>query len=89
MLKIGNNVFIGSDVTVLPGVKIGDNTIIGAGAIVSKDLPGGFLWGGVPVKRIGDFNVFVAKRKEKMQEKLNTDELWSQFDLRHNEMDLH
>ena len=51
-IEIGNNVFIGSDVTVCPGVKIGDNTIIGAGAVVAKDLPPGNVWGGYPLDRL-------------------------------------
>lgn len=36
---IGNNVWIGGNAVVLPGVKIGDNVIIGAGSIVTKDIP--------------------------------------------------
>lgn len=46
LLKIGNNVFIGADSVILPGVKISDDTIIGAGAVVTKDLPAGLIWGG-------------------------------------------
>lgn len=38
-VKIGNKVWIGSNVTILPGVNIGDNAIIGAGAVVTKDIP--------------------------------------------------
>ncbi|KAA3645082.1 MAG: acyltransferase [Chloroflexi bacterium] len=36
---IGNNVWLGARVTVLPGVTIGDNAVIGAGAVVTKDIP--------------------------------------------------
>ena len=39
-VHIGRNVWIASNVTVLPGVHIGDNAIIGAGSIVTKDVPG-------------------------------------------------
>lgn len=38
-ITIGNNVWIGAQVIVLPGVSIGDNTIIGAGSVVTKDIP--------------------------------------------------
>ena len=38
-IKIGNNVWFGVNVVVLPGVEIGDNTVIGAGSVVTKDLP--------------------------------------------------
>ena len=36
---IGNNVWIGGNVIVLPGVSIGDNVVIGAGSVVTKDIP--------------------------------------------------
>lgn len=38
-IKIGNNCWIGADVTILPGVTIGDNTVIGAKSVVTKDIP--------------------------------------------------
>ena len=36
---MGDNVWIGGNVVVLPGVKIGDNCVIGAGSVVTKDIP--------------------------------------------------
>lgn len=38
-VTIGNNVWIGGSVTILPGVTIGDNAVIGAGSVVSRDIP--------------------------------------------------
>ena len=38
-INVGNNVWIGGNVVVLPGVTIGDNVVIGAGSIVNKDIP--------------------------------------------------
>lgn len=38
-IRIGNNVWIGATVTVLPGVEIGENTTIGAGSEVTKSIP--------------------------------------------------
>lgn len=49
---IGNNVWLGDKVTVLPGVKIGDNVIVGANSVVSKDIPDGVIAAGVPAKVI-------------------------------------
>ncbi len=49
---LGNNVWLGCHVTVLPGVTVGDNAIIGAGAVVTKDVPSGETWGGVPARQI-------------------------------------
>jgi acetyltransferase-like isoleucine patch superfamily enzyme len=50
---IGKNVWVGCHVTVLPGVTIGNHAIIGAGAVVTKSVPGGETWAGVPAKRLG------------------------------------
>lgn len=44
-IEIGNNVFIGADVKILYNVKIGDNVIIAAGALVNKDVPSNCVWG--------------------------------------------
>ena len=49
---IGNNVWIGASVTVVPGVTIGDNAIIAAGAVVTKDVEANTIVGGVPAKVI-------------------------------------
>ena len=51
-MVIGNNVWLGDKVTVLPGVKIGDNVIVGANSVVSKDIPDGVIAAGVPAKVI-------------------------------------
>ena len=47
-VTIGNDVWIGSRVIILPGVTIGDGCIIGAGAVVTKDVPPYSVVGGVP-----------------------------------------
>ena len=51
-VKIGRNVWIGASVTILPGVTIGDNAIIGAGSIVVKDIPENTIAVGNPCKVI-------------------------------------
>lgn len=38
-IQVGNNVWIGGNAVVLPGITIGDNTVIGAGSVVTKDIP--------------------------------------------------
>ena len=45
---IGNNVWLGSNVVILPNVSIGDNVVIGAGSVVTKDIPSSFLAFGIP-----------------------------------------
>ena len=49
---VGNNVYIGTRCTILRGVTIGDNVIVGACTLVNKDLASGFVYAGVPAKRI-------------------------------------
>ena len=49
---IGNNVWIGGNVNVLPGVTIGDNVVIGAGSVVNKDIPSNSVAVGNPCKVI-------------------------------------
>ena len=47
-IEIGNDVWIGGNVAVLPGVKIGNNVVIGAGSIVNKDIPSNIVSVGNP-----------------------------------------
>lgn len=51
-VKIGKNVWIGSDCTILPGVEIGDGAIIGAGSVVTKSIPTNTIAVGNPAKVI-------------------------------------
>ncbi|MCF0057187.1 sugar O-acetyltransferase [Dyadobacter sp. CY356] len=53
-INIGNNVWLGGNVIVLPGVRIGDNTIIGAGSVVTKDIPADVIAVGNPCRVIKD-----------------------------------
>jgi len=50
--QIGDRVWLGANVTVLKGVTIGENTTVGAGSVVTKDLPAGAIAVGVPAKVI-------------------------------------
>ena len=51
-IKIGDNVFIGANVFVLKGVEIGRNSIVGAGSVVSRDIPENEIWAGNPARFI-------------------------------------
>lgn len=52
-ITIGNDVFIGMNVTILDGVCVGDGAVIGAGAVVSKDIPPYAIAVGCPIRIIG------------------------------------
>ncbi|MBE8955352.1 MAG: sugar O-acetyltransferase, partial [Quinella sp. 2Q5] len=61
-IVIGDDVWIGGDVTILPGVKIGSGCVIGAKSLVTKDIPDNVLALGNPaqvVKRIGTETLLV------------------------------
>jgi maltose O-acetyltransferase len=51
-VTIGNDVWIGGNCTILPGVTIGNNVVVAAGAVVTKDVPDNCLVAGVPAKVI-------------------------------------
>ncbi|MGM9891982.1 sugar O-acetyltransferase [Limosilactobacillus sp.] len=51
-IKVGNHCWLGANVSVTPGVTIGDNTIIGAGSVVTHDIPANVIAAGSPAKVI-------------------------------------
>jgi maltose O-acetyltransferase len=51
-VNIGNDVWIGASAIILPGVSIGDKTVVGAGSVVTKSLKSGAVYGGTPAKLI-------------------------------------
>ena len=51
-IVLGKNVWVGSNATILQGVTIGDNAVIGAGAVVTSDIPADTVAVGVPAKAI-------------------------------------
>ncbi|AAN55012.1 sugar O-acetyltransferase [Shewanella oneidensis MR-1] len=56
-IQIGNNVWLGGNVSVLPGVIIGDNCVIGAGSVVNKSIPSNCVAAGNPCKVIKPIDV--------------------------------
>lgn len=55
-VRIGKNCWLGAGVIVLPGITIGDNTVVGAGSIVTKDLPPNVVAVGNPCKVLREIN---------------------------------
>jgi len=65
---IGDEVMIGANTTILPGVQIGDNAIVSAGTLVHKDVPAGAFVGGNPMR--------IIYTKEQMEERWKDDEIY-------------
>lgn len=55
-IMLGRNVWVGSNATILRGVRIGDNAVVAAGAVVTKDVPAEVIVGGVPARIIGSIH---------------------------------
>ena len=53
-IRLGRNVWVGSNATILQGVTIGDNAVVAAGAVVTRDVPADTIVGGVPARVIKD-----------------------------------
>ena len=89
-IEIMDNVFIGANVTIVGGVRIGPNAIVAAGAVVTKDVPPDSVVGGVPARRICSLEEYVAKRKQQYPARLAPEHqevsaelagyLWDQFE---------
>lgn len=62
---IGNNIYFGTDVIVLGGVRIGNNCIVGAGSIVTHDIPENSVAVGTPCRVICSLDEYYEKRKKK------------------------
>ncbi len=65
-IVIGDNCNISWNSIIMPNVHIGDNCIVAAGAVVTKDIPSGEIWGGVPAKRIESVEEYLNKVKDDM-----------------------
>ncbi|MBO5329700.1 MAG: sugar O-acetyltransferase [Anaerotignum sp.] len=68
-ITIKDRAWIGANATILTGVTIGENAVVAAGAVVTKDVPDNCLVGGIPAKII---KVIQQKEKEKIEDKTET-----------------
>lgn len=64
-ISVGNNVMIGIDSLIMPGVHIGNNVIIGGHSVVTKDIPDGTIYAGSPAKQISTMDKFMDNLNQK------------------------
>ena len=67
---IGDNVFLGLNSIIMPGVTVGNNVIIGANSTVTKNVPDGELWAGNPAKKISTTEEYYIKATEEDEKSL-------------------
>lgn len=60
-IVVGNNVYIGEETMILPGVRIGDNVVIGARSVITRDIPSGSVAVGVPARVIKSIDQYFEK----------------------------
>ena len=72
-VNIGNDVFVGTDAVILPGVSIGNQVIVGAGSIVTKDIPDNSVVAGNPAKIIDTFSNWRVRNQQMMEK----DNVWN------------
>ena len=82
-INIGNNVWIGGNVVVCPGVTIGDNTVIGAGSVVTKDVPAWTVSAGNPckvIRKITDDDIELYFKKDRFDEEafMDMERIWNE-----------
>ena len=65
-IEVGNRTFIGCKSIIMPGVHIGERCVIGAGSVVTKDVPDGMVACGVPAKVIMTTEEYARKSLHKM-----------------------
>ena len=72
-IEVGEETFIGCKSVIMPGVKIGKNCVIGAGSIVTKDVPDETVVCGVPAKKVCTILEYAQRCKEQMPEAFKTE----------------
>jgi acetyltransferase-like isoleucine patch superfamily enzyme len=76
---IKNNVFIGINSIIMPGVIIEDNVIVAAGSIVTKSVPSGVIIGGNPAKILGDYDTY---KKRVFENYISNDDMDPELDYK-------
>lgn len=68
-VRIGARVFVGANTTILPGVGIGDDAIVGAGSVIRRDVPAGMIVAGNPAEEVGTTDAHTARHLRRLAER--------------------
>ncbi len=77
LVNIGNNVFVGAESIILPGVTIGNNVVIGAGSVVTRDIPDNSVVAGNPAKVLGNYDEYIARKSQEIKNTCDFDESYT------------
>jgi len=76
-VRIGSRVFVGARTTILPGVTIGDDVLLGAGSVVSRDIPSGTVAAGNPARALGTLESYHARTRERFARAPHFERAWT------------
>lgn len=76
-VRIGSRVFVGARATILPGVTIGDDALIGACSVVSRDIPSGMIAAGNPARVLGTVADYETRVRERFAVAPSFDRTWT------------
>lgn len=77
LVNIGNNVFIGAESVILPGITIGDNVVVGANSVVTNNIPSNSVVAGNPAKVISKLDNYIIRKKKELECCPNYDEKYT------------
>jgi maltose O-acetyltransferase len=76
-VRIGSRVFVGARTTILPGVTIGDDVLVGAGSVVSRDIPPCTVAAGNPARALSSLESYYARTRERFAVAPHFERAWT------------
>jgi maltose O-acetyltransferase len=77
LVRIGKRAFVGARSVILPGVTIGDDSIVGSGAVVTKDVPPGMVAVGAPARVTTSVTAFLERERQSLERGHRLEGFWA------------